>query len=259
MPFMRILSNKITSILLSLKTKQKIIDSQCGFRAYRSEVIKKVKTTSNGYEAESEILILASRMGFNIGFIEIPTVYADEKSKIKPFAVIFGFLRILFRWSMAKKIKWQIESLKYSKQLKKSANTILSFRIESLISIVERYFKDQTVENLHDVRIAIRRVRYSMELFLICYNKKDFMRFYNKIQKLQDISGSVRDMDITIENVDSLIGENTILNNDLIQKAKENKVLLEQLFNLELAKFIHGKTFKDFYKQNFSKGDRYEN
>ena len=97
MPFMRILSNKITSILLSLKTKQKIIDSQCGFRAYRSEVLKKVKTTSSGYEAESEILILASRMGFNIGFIEIPTVYADEKSKIKPVAVIFGFLRTLFR------------------------------------------------------------------------------------------------------------------------------------------------------------------
>lgn len=160
---------------------------------------------------------------------------------------------------MAKKIKWQIESLKYSKQLKKSANVILGFRIESLISIVEKYFKDQTVENLHDVRIAIRRVRYSMELFLICYNKKDFMRFYNKIQKLQDISGSVRDMDITIENVNSLIGENAILNNDFIQKAKEKKVLLEQLFNLELAKFIHGKTFRDFYKQNFSKGDRYEN
>jgi CHAD domain-containing protein len=160
---------------------------------------------------------------------------------------------------MAKKIKWYIESLKYSKHLLKSANTILKFRIDSLISTVEIYFNDKTAENLHDVRIALRRVRYSMELFLVCYNKKDFMSFYNKVQILQDLSGSVRDMDITIENINSFTENTTNDDNNLVKKALEKKILLEQQFNLELVKFINGKTFKDFYKQNFSKGDRYEN
>lgn len=160
---------------------------------------------------------------------------------------------------MAKKIKWYIESLKYSKQLLKSANTILKFRIDSLISTVDIYFNDKTAENLHDVRIALRRVRYSMELFLVCYNKKDFMSFYNKVQKLQDLSGSVRDMDITIENINSFTADTTNQDNNLVKKALEKKTLLEQQFNIELVKFINGKTFKNFYKQNFSKGDRYEN
>lgn len=160
---------------------------------------------------------------------------------------------------MAKKIKWHIESLKYSKHLLKSANTILKFRIDSLISTVDIYFNDKTVENLHVVRIALRRVRYSMELFLVCYNKKDFMSFYNKVQKLQDLSGSVRDMDITIENINSFTDNTINTDNDLVKKALEKKALLEQQFNTELVKFINGKTFKDFYKQNFSKGDRYEN
>ncbi len=97
MPLMRILSNKITSILLTLKTKQKIIDSQCGFRAYKNEVLKKVRTSSKGYEAESEILILASRLGFKIGFVKISTVYANEISKIKPVKVIFNFIKVLLR------------------------------------------------------------------------------------------------------------------------------------------------------------------
>ncbi len=160
---------------------------------------------------------------------------------------------------MAKKIKWYIESLKYSKHLLKSANTILKFRIDSLISTVEIYFNDKTAENLHSVRIALRRVRYSMELFLVCYNKKDFMSFYNKVQMLQDLSGSVRDMDITIENINSFTENTTDADNNLVKKALEKKTLLEQQFNIELVKFINGKTFKNFYKQNFSKGDRYEN
>ena len=74
----------------------KIIDSQCGFRAFSEEVLKKVHTRSNGYEAESEIIILAARAGFKIGFVEVPTIYGNEKSKMNPVKAIFGFIKVLF-------------------------------------------------------------------------------------------------------------------------------------------------------------------
>jgi glycosyltransferase involved in cell wall biosynthesis len=96
MPLPRKMSNKITSFLLSLKTGKKIIDSQCGFRAYRAEVIKNVKTVKNGYEAESEILIKASRKGYNIGFTDISTIYGNEESKISPVKTTFNFVKVLF-------------------------------------------------------------------------------------------------------------------------------------------------------------------
>ena len=96
MPFQRIMSNKVTSKLLTLKTRQKIVDSQCGFRAYRAEVIKNVHTVKNGYEAESEILIKASRMGYKIGFVNISTIYGDERSKMSSFKTTFAFIKLLF-------------------------------------------------------------------------------------------------------------------------------------------------------------------
>ena len=96
MPFQRIMSNKLASFLLSKKTGIKIIDSQCGFRALSVKVLKKVHTRSNGYEAESEIIILAARAGFNIGFVEVPTIYRNEKSKMNPIKAIFGFIKVLF-------------------------------------------------------------------------------------------------------------------------------------------------------------------
>jgi hypothetical protein len=95
MPIQRRLSNKITSFLLSIKTGQKIIDSQCGYRALSAEVLKAIKTNFYGFEAEIEILVQAAKKGFKIGFVNIPTIYGSEKSKIRPLKTIFGFLRVL--------------------------------------------------------------------------------------------------------------------------------------------------------------------
>ena len=96
MPLQRRISNKITSKLLSMKTGQKIIDSQCGFRAYNLEVLNKVNTVKNGYVAESEILIKAAKNGYRIGFVDISTIYGNEKSKMNGFKATFDFVRLLF-------------------------------------------------------------------------------------------------------------------------------------------------------------------
>ena len=147
------------------------------------------------------------------------------------------------------KRKWEIEKLKDSKQLKKSANLVLKNRIESLLSYTDKYFKNQTVENLHDVRIALRRVRYSMELFIVCYDKKVFLKFYNKVQSLQDLSGAVRDVDISTENINTLIAENQIkIDLEFLNKTSEKKNQLEEKFKLDLMKFTLNKSYKDFIK-----------
>lgn len=96
MPLQRRFSNKLTSFFLKLKTGQNILDSQCGYRAYKASVLKSVKTDFWGFEAESEILVKAAKKGFKIGFVDIPTIYGYEKSKMRPIQAIVGFLRVLF-------------------------------------------------------------------------------------------------------------------------------------------------------------------
>ncbi len=96
MPFLRILSNKLTSLLLSIKLKQVIADSQCGFRAYKTGILHDILPHSSGYEAETEILIKAAKKKYKIGFAAIPTIYENEKSKMRSFQTIKGFLRVYF-------------------------------------------------------------------------------------------------------------------------------------------------------------------
>jgi CHAD domain-containing protein len=147
------------------------------------------------------------------------------------------------------KRKWEVEKLKNSKQFKKSADLILNNRIESLLSLTDKYFKDMSVENLHDVRIALRRIRYSMESFIVCYDKKIFLKLYNNVQLLQDLSGNVRDVDISLENINSLVNDNQIkIDPEIITKANEKKIILEEKFKLELMKFTFSKVLKDYLK-----------
>lgn len=95
MPFQRIMSNKITSKLLSIKTKRKILDSQCGFRGFRTEILNLILPAFKGYEAESEMLVTAARNNLRINFINIPTIYGFEKSKMRPLQTIKGFIKVL--------------------------------------------------------------------------------------------------------------------------------------------------------------------
>lgn len=148
------------------------------------------------------------------------------------------------------KRKWEIEKLKSTKQYKKNASLIMKNRIENLLNYTQSYFKNPDVENLHDVRIALRRVRYSMELFIVCYDKKIFIKFYNKVQLLQDLSGNVRDVDIAIENLNALMNESEIkIDPEIINKAFDKKNLLEEKFKFELMRFTLSKSLKDFLKQ----------
>jgi CHAD domain-containing protein len=148
---------------------------------------------------------------------------------------------------MSKK-KWKIEKLRYSKHLLKIANMVLSNRLDMLLNYTEDYFRTKEIEPLHDVRIALRRVRYNMELFFVCYDKKMFMRLYNKIERLQDLSGNVRDLDVFLENIGSLKKENVEVSQGLELKVKEKRNILHQEFEKELEKFVKSRTLKSFYK-----------
>jgi glycosyltransferase involved in cell wall biosynthesis len=82
MPLPRRLANGASSGWASWMAGQRVSDSQCGFRLHRSAVLVRTPMTPGRYEVESEIVVRAARLGFRIGEVEIPTVYAGEKSQI---------------------------------------------------------------------------------------------------------------------------------------------------------------------------------
>lgn len=97
MPYVRFLTNKFMSLLISFVAKQNIPDSQCGFRFIKKEVLENIRLETSKFEIESELLIKAARFGFKIASVSIGTIYSGEKSRINPFVDSFRFIRFIVK------------------------------------------------------------------------------------------------------------------------------------------------------------------
>jgi len=103
MPFVRRLTNRFMSRLLSRRMGQEVPDTQSGFRLYAREVIPLVIAESQRYAAESEVLLRLAEEGVQIGAVPVKVIYRDEKSRINPFVDALRFLSMLRRHKRRKK------------------------------------------------------------------------------------------------------------------------------------------------------------
>jgi CHAD domain-containing protein len=150
---------------------------------------------------------------------------------------------------MAKDPKWVINELTEELRLNEIAKVVLENRLSVLLDLIKNYLLNPDIENLHDVRIGIRRLRYSMELFYGIIDRKKFFSFYNRIEHIQDLTGKVRDLDVFESNILELSGNSKSKKYSALKKQlQQNRQLLAEELKLELMKFIHGKRVKNLIK-----------
>lgn len=147
---------------------------------------------------------------------------------------------------MSKK-KWQIDELSDKLRFCSAGRMILKNRLNQVQEDIKQYFSVETVEGLHRVRISLRRLRYSMELFISCYDRKKFMILYKKVTELQDLSGRVRDFDVMKENMSVLQKEDKVkFSAGVFKRVDDLRNKFQVKLKLDLMKFIHSKAVKSF-------------
>ncbi len=150
---------------------------------------------------------------------------------------------------MPKNKSWEISKLSSKQDFTASAKVILHQRLNEVIWTINLYFNKISSENLHQIRIALRRIRYPMEVFLKCFNRKKYLSFYKKISLLQDSTGELRDLDVFRQNFIS--SSNKYLSakdEEVLMNIENRKEQLQKNLKLELMKMIHSKELKDFKK-----------
>ena len=95
MPFHRICSNTLTSWVVSLASKQKILDSQCGFRLYGLKILEGMSFQTKRYQFETEIILKIAKKNGKVGFTPIETIYDGQKSYISGWRDIRNFIKIV--------------------------------------------------------------------------------------------------------------------------------------------------------------------
>lgn len=94
MPWPRIASNRLTSLMVSHLCRQRVFDSQCGFRLYRLKAMDMLTFDTDQYQFESEALFKLAKIGARFSFVFIRTVYGEEKSHIRHLRDIKNFVGV---------------------------------------------------------------------------------------------------------------------------------------------------------------------
>jgi len=98
MPFIRRVVNRYMSRRISQLCRQRIPDTQCGFRMLDRQLIPELLGGGDRFDYETEVLIIASRKGYQIESVPITTVYSDQVSKIRPLRDAIRFFKLMRRY-----------------------------------------------------------------------------------------------------------------------------------------------------------------
>jgi CHAD domain-containing protein len=140
--------------------------------------------------------------------------------------------------------KWILTGIDKNSIFYLAAKSTLTNRNNTLCEKIKTYLDVSTVENLHEVRIAFRRLRYSLEVFAACFPTKEYGKFYNSIEKLQDRTGMRRDLDVIKFYLSGKVTGNK--SKGLIAKIEQENNVLGEEIKLELMAFLHSKNLKKF-------------
>ncbi|MBI3022042.1 MAG: glycosyltransferase family 2 protein [Candidatus Omnitrophica bacterium] len=102
MPLARHWTNALMSSVVSAVARQRIPDSQCGFRFIRAEVLADVPLRSRHFEIESELLFGAAARRWKIVSVPVRSIYQGERSHIRPVRDGMRFIRTLLRHLMGR-------------------------------------------------------------------------------------------------------------------------------------------------------------
>jgi CHAD domain-containing protein len=79
-----------------------------------------------------------------------------------------------------------------------TAARVVSVRVEEMLEHADGVLDIGDIERVHDMRVASRRLRATMELFEPCFPRKRFRTALNEVKAIADALGERRDRDVSI-------------------------------------------------------------
>jgi CHAD domain-containing protein len=90
-----------------------------------------------------------------------------------------------------------VEGLDPDRRIRPNARKVLRVRIDEVYSFDGLVADPANVKELHDLRIACKRLRYLLEIFAIAF-EDDLTPYIDEVKGLQDLLGDIHDCDVQI-------------------------------------------------------------
>lgn len=95
----------------------------------------------------------------------------------------------------------EVRGLDCDEPLRTAAGKILWTRFDEMLSFTEVALAGEDIEGVHDMRVATRRLRATLELFRDVFPPRRYRQMRDDVKALARALGEVRDLDVMLERL----------------------------------------------------------
>jgi hypothetical protein len=102
---------------------------------------------------------------------------------------------------------WPVRGLDPEDDFATNARRVIAVRIDELYSHERVLEHPEDAVGLHDMRIAVKRLRYSLEFFGVCFDPVELEWFLASLSEIQERLGNLHDADEVVPHLHQVLGE----------------------------------------------------
>lgn len=100
----------------------------------------------------------------------------------------------------------KVKGIDCNSSVRDNARKIIGVRLDEMLSFGQHVGDPARIEDIHNLRIAAKRLRYTLEMFSFAF-REDLSGLISEVKQLQEHIGDMRDADLMIERVDDILAQ----------------------------------------------------
>lgn len=130
-----------------------------------------------------------------------------------------------------------------------AAARVIEVRASEVFEHSDGVLDVESIEPLHDMRVATRRLRAALEVFEPCFPAKRHRKTLKRVKALADALGERRDADVEIESLRSFLTEAPAADREAIEALIERLGEEQREANEALAPYVERKRLKKLWRR----------